>query len=132
MMYKLLLLLLLDHQGLKERLTTSLELKGKEEPLSLFVVLPFLPSASKEEAVIRHQLEQAKEAASSTVDLLENTDQIGVVAFDDTYSWVVPLQIARDNEEIKKQIAGITIGGGTSIYPAVNVAAEDLKKYKSD
>lgn len=70
----------------------------------------------------------AKEAASSTVDLLENTDQIGVVAFDDTYSWVVPLQTVSDKETIKKQIAGITIGGGTSIYPAVNAAAESLKK----
>lgn len=74
----------------------------------------------------KDNLELAKEAAISTLDLLESSDQIGVVAFDDTYTWVVPLQKAADKDAIKSKIAGISIGGGTSIYPAVNVAADTL------
>ena len=37
------------------------------------------------------KLELAKEAAARSIELLFPNDRVGVIAFDDTASWVVPM-----------------------------------------
>lgn len=64
-------------------------------------------------------LDLAKQAASSGVEQLRATDEVGIMAFDDTYHWIVPMRLADDIPAIKDSITSIAYGGGTSIYPAV-------------
>jgi uncharacterized membrane protein len=71
-------------------------------------------------------LDLAKQAASAAVDYLRPDDYVEVIAFDDTYSRVVPLCPCEDKGEIQKKISGIPMGGGTSIYPALEAAINDL------
>ena len=73
------------------------------------------------------KLDMAKDAAASAVDNLRDTDSVGVIAFDDTYGWKVRIQKASDKEDIKSNIYGIAEGGGTSIFPAVNEAYNEIK-----
>ncbi len=65
----------------------------------------------------------AKQAAVSGVKELRETDDVGVLAFDDKYNWVVKLQQASDTGGIQDKIETIGYGGGgTSIYPALQEA----------
>jgi Ca-activated chloride channel family protein len=78
-----------------------------------------------------NKLALAKEAARLAVDALRPGDTIGVVVFDDQPEWTVPIQqIAgdADKEAIKAAIAGIDVGAGTSIYPAVVVAEGAIRQ----
>ncbi len=65
------------------------------------------------------KLELAKEAAERSVELLMPTDRVGVIAFDDAASWVVPLGELSDPEQVINQIGTIRAGGGTDIYAGV-------------
>ena len=75
---------------------------------------------------VMNLLDLAKQAASAAVDYLRPDDYVEVIAFDDTYSRVVPLCPVEDRGEIQRKIAGIPMGGGTSIYPALEAAINDL------
>jgi len=66
----------------------------------------------------------------SGVSEVRSTDEVGVLAFDDNYSWIVPIQDATDVEQLKENIRTIGYGGGTSIYPALQEAY--LKTLKSN
>lgn len=73
-------------------------------------------------------MEVAKQAAVNALDSLREIDEVGVVAFDDSYTWAVPLQEATDLDAIAERIGGITVAGGTSIYPAVEAAVREIEK----
>lgn len=73
------------------------------------------------------KLEMAKDAASSAIDNLRDTDSAGVISFDDKYGWNVKIQKAKNKEDIKSGIYGIKEGGGTNIYPAVREAFDKIK-----
>lgn len=71
----------------------------------------------------------AREAAMRTVDALYESDQLGVIAFDDLPEWVSPLAPVGNKEiraRIKARIARIEAGGGTNIYKALEQALETL------
>lgn len=74
------------------------------------------------------KLQAAKEAAAGALKNLRDQDQIGVLAFDDSYSWVVKPQKLTDRDEINQKIMGIREGGSTSIYPALQQAYNAVKK----
>lgn len=71
-------------------------------------------------------LDVAVEAAKRGVDNLRETDQVGVLAFDDYYTWAHKLSDAEDKERIKDDIETITDGGGTIIMPALEEARKEL------
>lgn len=73
-------------------------------------------------------LDLAKEAAVNALDSLRPIDKIGILSFDDTFDWVVPLMKADNREEIENGIYSISLGGGTSIYPALNAAYQELSE----
>ncbi len=62
------------------------------------------------------KLELAKEAAARSVELLFPNDSVGVIAFDDTASWVVPITTLENPDEVVRSIGTIQLGGGTDIY----------------
>ncbi len=77
-----------------------------------------------------NKLTMAKEAARLAVDSLRPGDTVGLVAFDDRPEWIVPVQQIdgdADKEAIKSAIAGIDVGGGTSIQPAVVIAEQAIR-----
>ncbi len=73
------------------------------------------------------RLELAREAACSALEVLNSRDMAGVIAFDDTGKWVVPLQNVTDAGAMQDQIRTIRLGGGTAFYSPLKMACEALK-----
>jgi uncharacterized membrane protein len=68
------------------------------------------------------KIELARLAAIGVVDNLRPVDMVGVLIFDNSFQWAVPLRRAEDRSLIKRLISGITPDGGTQIAPALNEA----------
>jgi len=68
------------------------------------------------------KIELARLAAIGVVDNLRPIDMVGVLIFDNSFQWAVPLRRAEDRPLIKRLISGITPDGGTQIAPALNEA----------
>src|SRR5205085_5676629 len=74
------------------------------------------------------KIELARLSAIGVVDHLRPTDIIGVLIFDNSYQWAVPIRRAEDKSLIRRLISGITPDGGTQIAPAL---AEAYRKVLS-
>ncbi len=72
------------------------------------------------------KIELAKEAAKASARVLSGNDLIGVIAFDTEPHPIVRLQRAANRLRISTDIASITSGGGTAVYPALKMAFEWL------
>lgn len=72
------------------------------------------------------KVELAKEAAIRSLDLLAPTDKVGVIAFDDRASWVVPITGLDQHDAIVNSIGTIRAAGGTDILAAVQAVAQVL------
>lgn len=71
-------------------------------------------------------MEMAKAACRATVGTLQGDDLIEVIAFDASPKRFVKLQPARYRSRIQNEILTIQAGGGTSIFPALDAAYQDL------
>ncbi|GAB6169839.1 VWA domain-containing protein [Clostridium carnis] len=107
--------------SLEKVLPVNMEKKGENEipSISLNLIIDKSGSMSGEGGGVS-KLTLAKEAAMKALENLRPIDEISVIAFDDTYDTVVPLQKVENKDTIKELISGIQIRGGTSIYPALN------------
>ncbi len=65
------------------------------------------------------KIELARLSAIGVVDHLRPVDSIGVLIFDNSFQWAVPMRHAQDKSMIKRLISGITPDGGTQIAPAL-------------
>jgi uncharacterized membrane protein len=68
------------------------------------------------------KIEMAKESARATAEVLQPQDLISVVAFDSQPTTIVRLQKASNRLRISTDIARLTPGGGTNIFPALQEA----------
>jgi len=68
------------------------------------------------------KIELARLAAIGVVENLRPVDSVGVLIFDNSFQWAVPLRKADDRAAIKRLISGITPDGGTQIAPALTEA----------
>ena len=68
------------------------------------------------------KIELARLSAVGVVDRLRPTDLMGVLMFDNSFQWAVPIRRAEDKSIIKRLISGITADGGTQIAPALGEA----------
>ena len=115
--------------ALEKALPVYMDLQGEKEVPKMAVALVIDRSGSMAGGnEFYNQLELAKESAVAALDTLRETDEIGVVAFESTYEWVVPMTAATDRESLEDAIYSIGLGGGTSIYPAVDAACQQLKE----
>lgn len=105
-------------------LPVEMELRGVEEvPVTaMIMVIDHSGSMSMDAGSGATNLDLAITAAQMAVDQMRSTDYVGVLTFDDTYSWVVEPVQASDKETIKEQIAAVAEGGGTTIRPALKEA----------
>ena len=95
--------------------------KEKEKP-SLAMVLVIDKSGS----MSGDKIEMAKSAARSACELLGQRDQLAVLAFDGSTYVISELQSASNKGKISDEISRIDAGGGTVMYPAMDMANEML------
>ena len=98
--------------------TLPAKLAPPRSPEGTAVVLIIDKSSSME----GRKMELARLAAIGVVDNLRPIDLVGVLIFDNSFQWAVPLRRAEDRSLIKRLISGITPDGGTQIAPALNEA----------
>ncbi len=65
------------------------------------------------------KMELARLASIGVVENLRPIDQVGVLIFDNSFQWAIPIRKAEDRQMMKRLIAGITPDGGTQIAPAL-------------
>ncbi|HYA18632.1 MAG TPA: VWA domain-containing protein [Bryobacteraceae bacterium] len=65
------------------------------------------------------KIELARAAASGVVENLKPDDHVGILIFDNSFMWDVPIRLADNKALIKREIAGIVPDGGTQIAPAL-------------
>ena len=74
------------------------------------------------------RLALAREAACSALDVLDERDRAGVIAFDDAGKWVLPMTPVTDAAAMKDVIGTIRSGGGTAFYSALDMAYRALRE----
>ncbi len=108
--------------AIEEVLPVRCDFEKEQEKPSLAMTLVLDRSGSMD----GEKLEMARTAARSAVELLGERDQVAVLAFDDQ-TWVISeMQPAGNRGQISDQISRLQPGGGTSMYPAMELAAEML------
>src|SRR5881296_682085 len=73
-----------------------------------------------------------KEAARAPLQLLEDRDRFGLVAFDSEFFWAVPFQNAENRNQMSQAISAIVPSGETDIYPALEAAYVQLASDSSE
>lgn len=114
---------------IEEALPVTMEARQKVEVPSLAVVLVIDRSGSMEMSTQDSRftkMDLAKEAAQLVVELLDERNEVGVVAFDTAWDWVVPIGPARDKDRILKAISTIKAGGGTDLFPPLKDAYQTI------
>jgi Ca-activated chloride channel family protein len=71
-------------------------------------------------------LEMAKTAAKATADTLAAEDLLEVIAFDSQPTRIVKMTAAKHRARIQSDIARLSPGGGTEIFPALDAAYQSL------
>ncbi len=80
----------------------------------------------------KDKLTMAKEAMAGAVNNLNENDTVAVIAFDTQSDWVVrPTKVGKNQKSIIDKIAGISLGGGTSILPSLTDAYNEIVKNNS-
>jgi uncharacterized membrane protein len=116
--------------SLEKVLPVYMDMRGKKEIPQMAMMLIIDKSGSMTEGIAGiSKVDMAKEAAIRSLESLRvNKDEIGVLAFDGAYSWVVKRQVIKDTKAIEDDIGTIRAEGGTSILPALAEGYESLKK----
>ena len=106
------------------------EKKGPEDPLERILPAKLAPPRTPEGTCVvlildksssmeGRKVELARLAAIGVVENLRPIDLVGVLMFDNSFHWAVPIRRAEEKNLIKRVIAGIMPDGGTQIAPAL-------------
>ncbi len=110
-----------------------LEKKRTEDPLERALPAKLAPPRTPEGTCVvlildksssmeGKKIELARVAAIGVVENLRPIDHVGVLIFDNSFHWVVPIRRAEDRHLIMRMIAGVMPDGGTQIAPALQEA----------
>lgn len=106
----------------KHVLPVAMDVESKVEQPTIGMMLAIDRSGSMKGP----KMELAKAAAIATAQALARDDLIGVVAFDSEARLAVRLQRAGNSYRIESDIAKLSAEGGTHIYPALDLAYQQL------
>lgn len=119
--------------GVEKVLPVECDIRNKENLPSLSLVFVIDRSGSMTARVGGlSNLDLAKEGARRTLDLLYKKDKVGIIGFDSSYSWVLPLSLQKSRLETEKALLGLKAGGGTNIYPGFDAASKALATSGTD
>jgi Ca-activated chloride channel family protein len=96
-----------------------------EKPTAVVLVL------DKSGSMSGPKIEMARDAARASIRTLRPIDLIGVISFDETFNWVIPMGPAGSLEDKSNLISQITANGGTKIYQAVEAGFEAIVDEKA-
>src|SRR6185436_19480916 len=91
---------------------------------SLAIILVIDKSGSMEGV----KIQLAKRAAVATSEAINPRDQIGVVGFDSEARVILDLTPAGDRATVNANIAALDAGGGTFLFPALEIAHDALQQ----
>lgn len=91
-------------------------------PLNLCLVIDRSSSMRGE------RLQQVKQAAMQILDLLGDHESFALVTFNDRAEVVVPAQLARARQEIKRHISAIEAAGGTEMATGLALGVQELQR----
>lgn len=117
---------------LEEALPVEMRIRNKERlpRLTMLFVLDRSGSMEIKGPSGFSNLELAKEAVVRSIDLLNDTDRTGVLSFDMSSSFVLPVQDVGDESNrvlIREMVGSLRPGGGTDIREAVGNAERVLR-----
>lgn len=98
--------------------TLPAKLAPPRSPEGTCVVLIIDKSSSME----GRKMELARTAAIGVLENLRPIDLVGVLIFDNSHQWAIPIRKAEDKVLMKRLVSGITPDGGTQIAPALTEA----------
>ena len=75
-----------------------------------------------------NRLNMAKQAARQAVELLDQADQVGVLAFGTSSKWVSEIAPSGDKKTLLSRIAELQVEGETNMYPAIERAQLALEQ----
>lgn len=107
--------------------------KKEEDPLERALPAKLAPPRSPEGTMVvlivdksssmeGRKMDLARQAAIGVIDNLRPVDMVGVLIFDNSFQWAVPIRKAEERSAIRRLVAGITPDGGTQIAPALSEA----------
>jgi Mg-chelatase subunit ChlD len=73
----------------------------------------------------------SRTASARAIEALSREDEVGVLAFNTSSKWVLPLQKLPSNEVVRNGLSRLTPTGGTAIPQAIQTAVDDLKASKA-
>ena len=118
--------------ALEAMLPVTIDVRNRMELPTTALVLVIDKSGSMTDTAYGvSRLQLAREAACAALEVLDERDQAGVIAFDDAGKWVVPLGYVEDAAAMQKQVATIRPGGGTAFFTPLTMAYEALKAVKA-
>ena len=114
--------------ALEKMLPVTMDVKNRMDLPNTALVIAIDKSGSMLESSYGvSRLALAREAACAALDVLDERDLAGVIAFDDAGKWVVSLSPVTNAAAMQEQVATIRSGGGTAFYSPLLMAFESLK-----
>lgn len=110
----------------EEVLPVFMTREAKRELPSQGIVLAIDSSGSMAGMQGVAKIDLAKDAAVAVTELLSQKDELGVIGFDSSASWVVPYGPLDDKRDVIYRIGTLRAGGGTDIYNALRASYDGI------